>query len=70
MDENKQWYLSRTVWAGLVTLVLSVAGIFGMGSDLVDQNALVEILLQLATAIAGAFTIFGRLAATSRISKR
>lgn len=68
MLDNKPWYLSRTVWAGLVTLVLSLAGVFGFGSDTVDQGELSELLLQLATAVAGLITILGRVAANSRIS--
>lgn len=68
MIEDKPWYLSRTIWAGLVTLVLSLAGAFGFISDAVDHVALTDVLLQLATAIAGLVTVFGRLRATSRIS--
>ncbi len=58
MEGNKQWYLSRTVWAGLVTVGLSIAGLLGYGTELVDQGALVEVLLQLATTIAGIFSLF------------
>lgn len=68
MIEDKPWYLSRTVWAGLVALSLSLAGAFGLISDTVDQGALVDLLLQLATAIAGLIAVFGRIGATSRIS--
>lgn len=68
MLDNKPWYLSRTVWAGLVTLLLSLAGAFGLGSDTLDQGELTELLLQLATAIAGLITILGRIGANSRIS--
>ena len=68
MAEDKPWYLSRTVWAGLVALFLSLAGAFGLISDTVDQGALTDILLQLATGIASLIAVFGRLGATSRIS--
>ncbi len=68
MDTEKPWYLSRTVWAGLVALCLSLAGVFGVAADMIDQGALTDILLQLATAIAGIVTIIGRVGATSRIS--
>lgn len=68
MIEDKAWYLSRTVWAGLVALFLSLAGAFGLISETVDQGALTDVLLQLATAIAGLVAIFGRIGATSRIS--
>ncbi len=68
MIEDKPWYLSRTVWAGLVALFISLAGAFGLVSETVDQGALTDILLQLATAIAGLIAVFGRIGATSRIS--
>ncbi|WP_139975483.1 MULTISPECIES: hypothetical protein [Brucella/Ochrobactrum group] len=68
MNIDKPWYLSRTVWAGLVALLLSLAGMFGVATDLIDQGALTDVLLQLATAIAGIVTIIGRIGATSRIS--
>ncbi|MDT6940393.1 hypothetical protein RI570_09560 [Brucella pseudogrignonensis] len=68
MTDDKAWYLSRTVWAGLVALFLSLAGVFGLVSETVDQGALTDVLLQLATAIAGLVAIFGRIGATSRIS--
>lgn len=68
MNADKPWYLSRTVWAGLVALVLSLAGIFGLATDAVDQGARTDILLQLATAVAGAIAVIGRIGATSRIS--
>ena len=68
MTEDKPWYLSRTVWAGLAALFLSLAGAFGFINDTVDQGAVTDVLLQLATAIAGLITVFGRIGATSRIS--
>ncbi len=68
MISDKPWYLSRTVWAGLVALFLSVAGLFGVATDVIDQGNLTDVLLQLATAIAGIVTIIGRIGATSRIS--
>jgi len=39
-----------------------------VATDLIDQGALTDVLLQLATAIAGIVTIIGRIGATSRIS--
>jgi len=38
MIEDKPWYLSRTVWAGLVALFLSLVGAFGLVSEAVDQG--------------------------------
>ncbi len=68
MNDEKPWYLSRTVWAGLVALLLSAAGAFGVATQAVDQSALTEVLMQLASAAAGVVAVIGRLRATSRIS--
>lgn len=68
MDTEKSWYLSRTVWAGLVTLCLPIASAFGVATDVINQGALTDVVLQLATAIAGIVTVIGRVGATSRIS--
>ncbi|MBC2884748.1 hypothetical protein H7Q97_04935 [Ochrobactrum sp. CM-21-5] len=68
MITDKPWYFSRTVWAGLVALFLSLAGALGWVTDTIDQGALADVLLQLATAIAGIIAVFGRIGATSRIS--
>ncbi|TMV01518.1 hypothetical protein [Brucella haematophila] len=68
MTDDKAWYLSRTVWAGLASIILGLAGAFGVADSAIDQVALTDVLLQLAAAIAGIVTIFGRIRATSRIS--
>lgn len=68
MFDDKPWYLSRTIWVGLVALALSLAGVFGFATDALDQGALTDVLLQLGSAIAGLIAIFGRIGATSRIS--
>lgn len=67
MDTTKPWYLSKTVWASLVTIALSVAGMFGLPTGNIDQGSLADILLQLVTASSGAIAIFGRLSANTRI---
>ena len=68
MTDDKSWYLSRTVWAGLVSIILGLAGASGIADGTIDHGALTDVLLQLAAAIAGIVTIFGRIRATSRIS--
>lgn len=67
MDTTKPWYLSKTVWASIVTIALSVAGMFGLPTGNVDQGSLADIILQLVTALSGAFAIFGRLTASTKI---
>jgi len=67
MVETKPWYLSRTIWASVVTVAAAVGGLFGLPVEQFDDPGVVETLLQAITAISGLFAIFGRLAADSRI---
>lgn len=67
MDMTKPWYLSKTVWASLVTIGLSIAGMLGLPTGSIDQGSLADTLLQLVTAVSGAVAIFGRLAATTKL---
>jgi hypothetical protein len=67
MSDTKAWYLSRTVWASIVTILAAALGLFGLPVDGADQAALVDTLLQGVAAIAGAVALFGRLAARNRI---
>lgn len=67
MDDAKPWYLSRTIWASLVTVLLAVAGMTGLPVTAVDGGALAEAIVQALTAILGVVAILGRLNATRRI---
>ncbi len=67
MIETKSWYLSRTVWASVVGIILSVAGLVGVGIEAINPEGLTDAFLQAATAIAGIIAVIGRLAATRKI---
>ncbi len=67
MNESKPWYLSRTIWASLVTVFLALAGIMHLPVEGVDGAALTDALIQAVTAVAGIAAIFGRLSARDRI---
>jgi hypothetical protein len=67
MDDAKPWYLSRTIWASLVTVLLAVAGMAGLPVAVVDGGALAEAIVQALTAVLGVVAILGRLNATRRI---
>jgi len=68
MTDSKPWYLSRTIWASLITIVTAAAGILGVPVAGIDNAALADTLLQAVTAISGLVAIFGRLGASSRIA--
>ncbi|MGN6303782.1 MAG: hypothetical protein ACTHNH_03130 [Mesorhizobium sp.] len=67
MTTSKPWYLSRTIWASIVTVLTGAAGLTGLPIDGVDGQALTETLLQIVSAVSGLVAIFGRLSAKARI---
>jgi len=67
MTETKPWYLSRTIWASVVTVAAGVGSLIGLPIEELDNQAVTETVLQAITAISGLFAIFGRLAANTRI---
>lgn len=67
MNETKPWYLSRTIWASLITVATALAGILGLPVEGLDNSALTDTLLQAVAAIAGLVAILGRLSARNRI---
>ncbi|MEO5322184.1 hypothetical protein PV773_02565 [Mesorhizobium sp. CC13] len=67
MTDVKPWYLSRTIWASVVTLLVGVAGVVGLPVGGVDNAALTDTLLQAITAISGLVALLGRLSARERI---
>ena len=67
MNELKPWYLSRTIWASLVTVAVAGGGLAGVALESGDEAALTETIIQLVTAVSGAVALFGRIVAKSRI---
>lgn len=67
MENSKPWYLSRTVWASLVTVAAAVGGLMGMSIGASDQAMMSEALLQIVTAVGGIIAVFSRLSATDKI---
>lgn len=66
-DAAKPWYLSRTIWASLVTVLVGLGGLVGLPLSEEDGVVLTELLVQGVTAVAGLVALFGRLRATRRI---
>jgi hypothetical protein len=69
MTTAKPWYLSRTIWASVVTVLSGGAGLVGVPTGIIDDGALTDTILQLVTAISGLIAIFGRLAAKDTIGR-
>lgn len=68
MTMEKPWYLSKTIWASLITIAASAGGLFGLPVGSIDSGAAADTLLQAITAVAGLVALFGRATASSRIS--
>jgi hypothetical protein len=69
MNSAKPWYLSRTIWASIVTVISGGAGLVGVPNGVIDDGALADTILQLVTAISGLIAIFGRLSARDTIGR-
>lgn len=67
MTASKPWYLSKTIWASIVSIGSALAGLFGLPVGGIDNAALTETILQAITAVSGLMAVFGRLTANSRI---
>jgi len=67
MSNAKPWYLSKTVWASIVTIGTAVSGMIGIPAGVIANSALTDTIFQAVTAISGLVAIFGRLSATSQI---
>lgn len=68
MTTIKPWYLSKTIWAALVTILTSIAGLIGLPVALIDNGALADAIIQGITAIMGMIAIFGRVNAREKIA--
>ncbi|WP_187970210.1 hypothetical protein [Aquibium microcysteis] len=69
MTEQKPWYLSRTVWASIVTIATTLGGVLGLPIAGLDNSAATDTILQVAAAISGVVALWGRIVATSRIGQ-
>ena len=67
MTSSKPWYLSRTIWASVVTILTGGAGLVGLPLGGIDSTALTDTILQAITAVSGLIAIMGRVSAKERI---
>lgn len=68
MNSVKPWYLSKTILASIITIVMSLGGLFGLPTGLVDNAALADTIMQAITALMGLVAIMGRLTASKKIA--
>lgn len=68
MNDQKPWYLSKTIWGALVSVTATVATMAGVPVDSGSQAVLTESILQTVSAVAAIVAIVGRVGASSRIT--
>lgn len=67
MDDMKQWYVSKTVWGGLIAILASLMQAAGVELDPTIQGDMADNAVALAGAIGGLVAIYGRLTAEKRL---
>ena len=68
MNTVKPWYLSKTILASIITIIMSLGGLFGLPTGLVDNAALADTIMQAITTLMGLVAIMGRLTASKKIA--
>lgn len=68
MSETKAWYASKTVWSTLI--MLAAVGLRSAGIDIGPfEEELTNMALTIVTVVAGAVGLWGRITATSLITR-
>jgi len=68
MTGVKGLFQSRTVWAGLIIIVANVLHMFGFTVGAEDQELITSSVLSIVDIIFGGIAVWGRIAASKRIS--
>jgi hypothetical protein len=69
MEETKNWWQSKGVLGGIVSLIALVVGAFGYSVSPEDQAAVVAVMAVLVSAGGTLVGIIGRVKATKIIGK-
>lgn len=64
MEENKPFYLSKTIVGASITLIACLGGIFGFTVDIQTQS---EIVTLIVGAVGSILSIYGRIKASKTI---
>lgn len=67
MNDFKSALRSKTVWAGIITVLASLLGMLGYSIGAEDQAWLVNALPEIVTFLAGFVAIIGRVTAKKKI---
>ena len=71
--EEKPWYLSKTIWASILVVVVSALAIFGRSEEATvveaEASGIADWIVQMITLVFGAIAFYGRLTAKTKITK-
>ena len=67
MNDEKPWYLSRTIWGSLVAVAAAIGGMAGIPLDGAAQGEIADAMVQIVGAAGALVAIYGRIAATDVI---
>lgn len=63
----KPWYLSKTVWGGVLAIVASLANLAGLGIGSLEQAELADHMTALLAAAGGIIAVAGRIVAKRKL---
>ena len=67
MEDQKAWYMSKTILASLVTVVALIAGGFNYSIDAQTQEGIVELATVIVGVVSSVVAIYGRIKASKTI---
>ena len=67
MTDQKQWWMSKTVWGVIVMLISSALASTGIPLTPELQGTIVELIMQAITVGGGALAVYGRVTAKTAL---
>jgi len=63
---EKEWYLSKSVWGAVIAIAAGIAAAFGYDVDSASQE---QIAIQVTAIVGGGLALYGRIKSTTKIKK-
>ena len=67
MEDTKKWYMSKSVWGGMIAVAAAVAGAFGFTIGADEQSILAESAVAVAGIVGAVVAVVGRVKASKKI---
>ena len=67
MLNAKPWYMSKTIWGSLVSILAAFLGLWDFDLSASEQARVVELIVQLIGASGAMLALIGRFLATRRL---